>query len=120
MNPALTTGIELAIAGILGLMRHLLLEPRMLKYPKAPPIVLFGVFVLSAGALVVGFQLLLVWASGVMTVPPGPQSKLQWITHCLLIYKSCMLGHTIMQRYPVSVWLRNERWWGAVRCSRQR
>jgi len=116
MTEALVTGLELFFAGALGLFRVLILEPRMSKYPSSSLITRSTIYLFSAGCCIIGFQLLCVWHSGIIAVPPGPQSKLQLLAHLTLIYKFGMTWNLLRQRLPASVWDRLNRMSAKAHC----
>lgn len=124
MNPLTNTllaGVFYLLAGICGLVRHFILEPRMENYPRAPGWLLNVVFAFAAVLIFAGLRFLWAWGSGAAaSIPPGATGMGVVLSASLLMYKASMLGNVLFQRYPAEVWMRLERISELVRCSPRR
>lgn len=121
MNPLTATffaGLFYLLAGVFGLFRHLVLEPSIPNYPKAPPWLLHIVFAFAAVLIYAGARFLWVWGTGEgATSPPGATGFSVVLAFGTMAYKAAMLGNVLHQRYPADVWRRLNRINSLVRCS---
>lgn len=108
---ALVTGSFLILAGIFTLIRHFLLEPAQLNYPKAPVFVRHGIFAFAMVCLFLGLQFIATFFDDAAptSVPPQPGPAIQLLSTALMIYKGILLGNIVRQRYPADVWKRLNR-----------
>lgn len=118
MTDSLLAGIPLAVAGICGLVRHFLLEPRMEHYPKAPGWLLFIYFIFSVVLIYLGLRFLVAWFGEDRGIPPNAQPGFVMLGWTVLLYKGAMLINVLRQRYPVEFWRRINRIQDAHCCRR--
>ena len=123
MNPLTATffaGLFYFLAGAFGLVRHLVLEPAIPNYPKAPQWLLHIVFAFAVILIYAGLRFLWVWGTGEgSTVPPGATGFGVLLAFGTMMYKGAMLGNVLHQRYPADVWTRLNRINTLVRCSKK-
>lgn len=107
---SLIVGIMLTIAGICALVRHFLLEPVSLNYPKAPAWLRAVLFLFGATLIYVGSKFLWTFISGAPnTIPPQPSPYTQLLSIMVCAYKVAMLANILLQRYPAETWRRLQR-----------
>lgn len=101
-------GLAYIIAGLCGLTRHFLLEPKYEAIPKAPAWLLHVFFFFSAVLLFVGTKFMWAWANGTAThAPPGATGMGVITAVAMLLYKSALLKDTINQfKVAGQVWRR--------------
>jgi len=92
LTNTLIAGSAYVIAGILGLARHFMLEPKVKAQPKAPAWLLHVFFCFSAILVYVGLRFLWAWGSGAAhTAPPGATGMGLLMALALLVYKAALL-----------------------------
>jgi hypothetical protein len=107
---ALITGAMLALSGGMTLVRHFLLEPLNVNYPKAPVFVRHGMFAFAVVLVFLGLQFIWIFFEDrPNTVPPQPGTSLQFLSMALFIYTGIMLGNIARQHYPATTWKKIER-----------
>lgn len=109
MTDSLLAGLPLVVAGICGLVRHFLLEPRMEHYPKAPGWLLLVYFAFAVVLIYLGLRFLLAWLGESDRIPPNAQPGFVLMGWTAFLYKGAMLLNVLRQRYPVAVWRRLNR-----------
>lgn len=116
MNDSLLAGLPLVIAGICGLVRHFLLDPTMLRYPRAPGWLLGVFFLFSSVLIYAGLRFLLAWYLEQPGVPPNAQPMMVVLAWAVLMYKGSMLWNVFKQRHPAQIWERIYRLQRALGC----
>jgi len=98
---SLLAGMFWLAAGLCGLTRHFLLEPRLVGYPKSKEWLQNVFFVYASCLIFVGLRFLTIWYTGEANVsPPGATSMGVFIAAITLIYKSSLLADTISKWRP--------------------
>lgn len=115
---ALYTGILLILTGVLTLVRHFLLEPSSVTFPRAPLFVRHAMFVFGCAVAFLGLQFLTVFmdTNAPNSVPPQPGPAIQFLSTILAIHETVMLVNVARQRYPAEVWARLNRMNEALPC----
>ena len=114
---ALVTGGMFALAGVMTLLRHFLLEPQSTHYPKAPVFVRQGIFAFSMVLIFIGLQFIWVFfEDSPNTIPPQPGPSTQFLATALLFYSAVMLGNIVRQRYPEATWKKLDRVHESLNC----
>ncbi len=114
---ALYVGIMLCLAGIFTLIRHYLLEPEAVHYPRAPLYVRNVMFAFATLLMFTGLQFLWIYSTdSPNTAPPQPLPQFQLLVTGLVIYKATLLVNIVRQRYTEEVWIRLERINEFLRC----
>lgn len=116
INDTLLAGACLSVAGISGLARHFLLEPRIATYPRAPKPLLAVFFVTSVTFLFLGARFLAVYVNGERGVPPEATHSLALLAVVLMLYKLSNLVNVLRQHYPATVWSRINRISDILKC----
>lgn len=111
----LVVGLFFMVAGMLGLARHYLLEPKIANYPQAPRWLLTIFFYFGAVLIWWGMRYLGAWWDGAPTQPSTVFFALS-----VLIYKGGLFVNTLRQRLPAHLWARLNRINEIVRCSPRR
>lgn len=123
MNPLTASffaGLFYLLAGLFGLFRHLVLEPNIPNYPKAPPWLLNVVFAFAVILIYAGLRFLWVWGTGEGAVsPPGATGFSVVLAFGTMAYKFSMLLNVLRQRYPADVWARLNRINALARCAKK-
>lgn len=114
---SLFAGIFMTIAGSCGLLRHFLLEPKVLTYPRAPSWLLSVFFFTSAVFIFIGTRYLAAWVMNEPGTPPNASPMAVFLAGTLLVYKAALLGNLLRQHYPAPVWARLNAINEKVRCS---
>lgn len=97
-------GLFYSMAGIFGLTRHFLLEPRIPELPKTPVWLLRVFFAFSAVMLYVGMRYFTAWYTGVAIVaPPAATGLGVLISFTILTYKGALLYDTITRKAAFSL-----------------
>lgn len=105
------------LAGTSGLVRHFLLEPQMVNYPRAPKPLLLVFFLFSTVLLFFGMRAFCAWWMGEQEVPPAAAPTTVLLAFSIFVYKISMLINILHQRYPAEVWRRLNRINTLVKCS---
>lgn len=88
-------GFFYTLAGICGLIRHFLLEPKLPALPKTPRWLLHVFFAFSAVLIYIGLRYLTAWYTGAATVtPPAATGLGVLLSATLLTYKGSLLYDT--------------------------
>lgn len=110
MNLPLNTfwsGIFLTLAGASVLVRHLLLEPGLVNFPKAPKWLLNVYFLFATVMIYLGIRYLWAWKMGdTTTIPPAASPAMVLQSAALSIYNGAMLVNVVNQRMPKRAWRR--------------
>lgn len=86
-------------AGICGLVRHFLLEPKLLAEPRTPRWLLRVFFGFSCVMIYVGLRFLTAWATGAATVtPPGATAIGVLVAVTIFTYKGSLLYDTVTRK----------------------
>jgi drug/metabolite transporter (DMT)-like permease len=119
VSNSLLAGAALVLAGLCGLIRHFLLEPKVANYPQAPRWLLTVFFFFAAVLIFLGMRFLLAWHLEEPS-PPGATAAGALLGIALLIYKGSLLINVLHQRLPASVWRRLNRITTMARCAPRR
>lgn len=112
---SLIAGVFFMAAGILGLVRHYLLEPKIANYPQAPAWLLKDFFFFAGVLVWWGLRYLGTWWEGEVTQP-----STVFFAFSVLLYKGGLFVNTLRQRLPAHLWQRLNRINEIVRCSPRR
>lgn len=92
------------IAGLCGLIRHFLLEPRLVIIPRTPRWLLRIFFGFSTVMIYVGLKFIAVWAEGLATQsPPGVTGLGVLIAFTIFTYKSSLLYDTLTRKSSMTM-----------------
>lgn len=123
MNPLTASffaGLFYLLAGLFSLSRHIILEPSIPNYPKAPAWLLNIVFAFGAILVYAGLRFLWVWGTGEGAVsPPGATGFSVMMAFAVMAYKIAMIVNVLRQRYPADVWARLNRINALARCAKK-
>jgi len=106
MTNTLLAGAAYVLAGIFGLIRHFMLEPKVQAMPRAPTWLLHVFFCFSAVLVYVGLRFLWAWGTNsAMTSPPGATGMGLLMAISLLVYKASLLKDATSQyRLSGEIW----------------
>lgn len=86
-------------AGICGLIRHFMLEPKLLAEPRTPKWLLRVFFGFSTVMIYVGLRFLTAWATGAAVVtPPAATSIGVLVAFAICVYKGSLLYDTATRK----------------------
>jgi hypothetical protein len=92
------------------MIRHFLLEPLSLHYPKAPGWLRHTMFLFATVVIFLGLRFVWAFMSDAPDVmPPQPGASMELMSMILVIYKGSMLANVLRQRYPEEVWTKLNR-----------
>jgi uncharacterized membrane protein len=98
------SGVFFLLAGIFGLVRHFLLEPRIPVEPKTPTWLLRVFFGFSTVMLYVGMRYLVAWYTGAaLYVPPAATGLGVLIALAVFTYKGSLLYDTVTRKAHFSL-----------------
>ena len=104
-------GFFYTLAGVFGLIRHFLLEPRIPDMPKTPRWLLQVFFGFSVVMLYAGMRYLTAWGSGIATtVPPAATGFGVLLAFSVFTYKGSLLYDTITRKASFSLDEFLQRW----------
>lgn len=97
-------GFFYLLAGLFGLTRHFLLEPRMPDLPKTPRWLLRVSFGFSVVMVYAGLRYLTAWGSGIATtVPPAATGFGVLLAFSIFTYKGSLLYDTWTRKASFSL-----------------
>lgn len=92
-------GLLYLVAGIAGLIRHFLLEPKLVNEPRTPKWLMRIFFGFSTVMIYCGLRFLSAWYTGAaVTTPPGVGGMGVLLAVTLAIYKGSLLYDTITRK----------------------
>lgn len=116
-DQSLLTGIFWLLAGVCGMIRHFLLEPRTTTYPRAPAWLLAVFFAAATFFIFLGLRFVAAYVAREPGIPPQASPSMMATSMVVLIYQAALLANILRQHYPAHTWKRLNRIQEIVRCS---